>query len=168
MTWLGEAADQTFIAELVSRYRSHDPEIRLYPGVKDLLLSLRESYRFAIVTDGNAEMQRRKIAALGLSSFVDKVHYAWDLSAPKPDPASFLKAIDKLGVSPANTLVIGDDPHRDIVPARQIGCIAVRVRQGRFAFEENDEKCPPHLELQRTVDISKHLGLGRPQVKGCA
>jgi len=43
----------------------------------------------------------------------------------KPNPAIFRLATEHLGIAPQNTLMVGDSYDRDIVPAKQCGCITV-------------------------------------------
>jgi putative hydrolase of the HAD superfamily len=143
----GMAADPEFIQHLVTLYRSHRPQIALHPGARDLLARLRQRGRTAIVTDGLPIMQRRKIEALDLERAVDAVVYCWELKAPKPDPAGFLEALAKLGASPADAVVVGDNPYHDMVAARAIGARAIRVRLGRFATVPAPIDGEPDLEI---------------------
>ena len=121
------------IDTLVSCYRQHDPLIELYPGVEEMLRRLRKNYRMAVVTDGMAAMQRRKTAALKLENKVDEIIYCWELQAPKPAPAGFLTAMQKLAVTPEDTIIIGDRPDHDLAAAFTIGCRAIRIESARFA-----------------------------------
>jgi putative hydrolase of the HAD superfamily len=121
------------IETLVTLYRQHEPLIELYPGVEEMLNRLRKNYRLAIVTDGTAIMQRRKVTALALGTMVDEVIYCWELAAPKPSPAGFQAAMRKLAVTPADTIIIGDRPDHDLAAAFAIGCPAIRIESSRFA-----------------------------------
>ena len=60
----GIEATPSLLDELVQVYRSHPPQIRLCPDACRFLASDRR--RRAIITDGPADMQRSKIAALGI------------------------------------------------------------------------------------------------------
>lgn len=95
---LGLPAGAETVAALVDVYRRHLPHIALYPGVRDMLARLKERFRIAIVTDGLPLMQQNKIAALEISALTDAVVYTWRDGHPKPDPAGFLAAAEKLGV----------------------------------------------------------------------
>jgi putative hydrolase of the HAD superfamily len=121
------------IDALVMHYRQHDPLIKLYPGVSEMLRRLRRTHRLAIVTDGMAAMQRRKVAALRLNDMIDEAIYCWEIEAPKPSPDGFLAAMRKLAVTPAETIIIGDRPDHDLAAAISIGCSAILIQGTRFA-----------------------------------
>ncbi len=124
------------IADLVTVYRTHRPDIAFWPGVAEALKDLKADYRLAIVTDGLGIMQRRKVAALGLEALVDLVVYCWELDAPKPHPRPYRVALEALGSPPAEALVIGDNPAHDLAAAQALGCGFIRVVAGRFAAED--------------------------------
>jgi len=120
---LGVAPQPDLIKGLVEAYRDHRPDITLWPGVRETLGDLARDHRLAIVTDGLGLMQRRKVV------------YCWELGWPKPDPRPYLKAMEQLGGTPAETLVVGDNPGHDMAAAQAAGLRSLRVRTGRFAAE---------------------------------
>ena len=130
---VGVQPDPTLIADLVVAYRGHRPDITLWPGVADALVDLAKSYRMAIVTDGLAQMQRRKTEALGVVTLVNEILYCWELDAPKPDPAAYVDVMRRLGATPKETVVVGDRPEHDMAAARAAGCRSIRVLTGRFS-----------------------------------
>lgn len=129
----GVAASPGLVSELVQAYREHTPKIALWPGVAETLADLSRDHRLAVVTDGLALMQRRKIEALGLKSLVDEVLVCWEHDAPKPDPVCYLEALRRLGASPEEAVVIGDNPGHDMAAARAIGARSIRVLTGKYA-----------------------------------
>ncbi len=154
---LGLPAGAETVARLVDVYRRHRPHIAFYPGVRDLLVRLKERFRIAVVTDGLPLMQRNKIAALELSALTDATVYTWEDGRPKPDPAGFLAAADKLDVPPSACLIVGDDPDRDIAAARAAEMAAVRVRTGRFAARPNPENASPGADIASVTLLEQVL-----------
>jgi putative hydrolase of the HAD superfamily len=144
---LGLAAGADEITSLVALYRSHKPQVALYPGVAETLLRLRKRHRLAIVTDGLESMQRAKVSALGLESLVDTLVYCWKERAPKPEPRAFAQAIERLGGELRDAIVIGDSPHADMAAAAALGIPSIRVRSGRFASVANLPHAPPTAEI---------------------
>lgn len=144
------------IGDMIRVYREHRPVISLWPGVADTLRLLAKTHRLAIVTDGLAMMQARKVEALGVADLVDEVLLCWEHEAPKPDPACYLEAIRRLGALPAQTVVIGDNPGHDMAAAAAAGCRSIRIRSGRFAAEGHGE-FPPDAEAARFVEIAPVL-----------
>lgn len=120
------------VSALVAAYRDHKPEIQFYPGARDALVKLRARAPIAIVTDGNATMQRHKIEALQLLSLVDTIVYCWECQAPKPAILAYEIAAKQLRCEIKNAIVIGDDPLHDMAAAALIGARSIRVRTGRL------------------------------------
>lgn len=127
-------AQQIGIDNLVSVYRLHNPELIFIDGVSVVLRRLRDDgKKIAVVTDGHTSMQMRKTAALRLDAYVDSIIYCWDIGAPKPDPAGFVKAIEVMDATIGESVIIGDNPFHDIQPGALLGIDTVRVLQGRFS-----------------------------------
>jgi putative hydrolase of the HAD superfamily len=147
----GLDADPRLVAALVDAYRSHRPQIALWPGVADALADLARDHRLAIVTDGLAIMQRRKVEALAVEPMVAEVLYCWEHESPKPDPACYAEALRRLGASPEEAVVIGDNPGHDMAAAAAIGCRSIRVLTGRYAAL-GDGGFPPDATAQSFLD----------------
>jgi HAD superfamily hydrolase (TIGR01509 family) len=60
----------------------------------------------------------------GLDGLVDAWVFSYELGVAKPDAQLFLTACEKLGVAPASTLMVGDDPMAD-AGAAAVGLTAV-------------------------------------------
>ena len=157
----GLAASPALIGELVGIYRDHRPTISLWPGVADTLAALAKSYRLAVVTDGLALMQSRKVEALGVADLVDEVLLCWEHAAPKPDPACYLEALRRMDAFPAQAVVIGDNPGHDMAAAAAVGCRSVRVRTGKFAAL-GDNGFPADAEAPSFVEIAPVLARLEP------
>ena len=80
------------ISEMVSIFNGHVPCISPYPGADLLLETLAEDYKLAIVTDGHADRQRRKIAALGIAERFRVIVFTAN-GTPKPDPWGYVEAL---------------------------------------------------------------------------
>jgi putative hydrolase of the HAD superfamily len=158
---LGVPAGPEAVAALVAAYREHRPDIALYPGVAQVLGRLRERFALALVTDGLAAVQRRKIAALNLDRWTDVAVCCWEHDAPKPAVAGYVEALRRLGTSAtaaaASAVVIGDNPAHDMVAASALGLVSIRVRTGRFAAEPAPPVHAPTLEVARFTDVERAL-----------
>jgi HAD superfamily hydrolase (TIGR01458 family) len=76
----------------------------------------------------------------------------------KPSPVFFHTAMDDLGVSPDETLVVGDDIHTDIAGARNLGMRSVLVRTGKGALQRLAEHACPDHEIDSIADLIGLLG----------
>jgi putative hydrolase of the HAD superfamily len=122
------------LPELVEAYRGHLPRIRMFPGYRCLLRRLGRHYRLGIITDGNPEVQRRKVHALGLQHAVDKIIYTWDYGEDmgKPNPLSFSLMLDYLRAEPRQALYVGDNPDKDCRGAHSAGMGFAQLRVPRL------------------------------------
>lgn len=80
-----------------------------------------------LVTDMTAAIQARKIEALGLSSLIQHYVSSEEVGIEKPSAKIFSTALAKLGITPSQALMIGDDPTKDIRGAEALGIRAIRV-----------------------------------------
>lgn len=163
------AADYRFptdwIPELVALFRDHPPDIQLAADTLEVLPRLRASYRLGCVTDGWGQVQRRKVAALGVEALLDVIVFTDDHGREfwKPHPRPFLDGCAALGVAPAEAVFVGDNPARDMVGAAAAGLRAVRIRRPGAYFTARQD--PPNLprgqpeitDLRGLAGILAHL-----------
>ena len=64
----------------------------------------------------------------GLSDLFKDVVESSAVGVRKPDPAIFKLGVAALGFDPAETVMIGDSPDKDIIPAASIGCLTIWLR----------------------------------------
>ena len=121
------------IKKLVSLYRRHRPEIKVYQGVRPLLERLKSSgLKLALVTDTNWRVQARKLNALGIAKYFDRIIFTDKLNLKKPDLKIYRQIFEKFRVRPSEVLCVGDDPTCDFIGARIAGCQTLRIKQGRL------------------------------------
>lgn len=131
--WLSQhgLASGGWIADIIRAYREHAPDIAPYPDVVPLLARLRGRVRLGLITDGYADVQRRKLAALDLLDYFDVVIFSDDLGreAWKPSPLPFTTALARTGTEPRAAVYVADNPAKDFIGARRLGMSTVRVRR---------------------------------------
>lgn len=111
--------------ECLHIYRYQEPDIHLYPGVKELLKELRkEGYLLGVITDGRPEGQRAKIKALGLEELVDHILVTDEFGGPefrKPNPIAFEAMKEKLCVEYSEMCYVGDNIKKDFISPEKLG-----------------------------------------------
>lgn len=86
----------------------------------------------AILTNGPADGQRRKLKATGLMDAVDYVAIGEEIGFSKPSPFAFHAVIDRFAFSAADALMVGDSPELDYDAALNAGLDALLLdRDGR-------------------------------------
>lgn len=105
----------------------------LFDDVLPVLRRLRSrAIGTAILTNGPADGQRRKLKATGLIDAVDQVAIGEEIGFSKPSPHAFHAVIDQFGFSAADTLMVGDSPELDYDAAVNAGLSALLLdRDGR-------------------------------------
>jgi putative hydrolase of the HAD superfamily len=140
-------ADSIPTEVLVSIYRRHSPEIRLYPGYFGLLKQLSENYRLGIITDGMPEVQERKVRALGLEMLMDAVIYTWKFGEEKqkPHPHSFSLMLQFLGTEAEEALFVGDNPVKDCMGARKAGMKCAQIKTSASGAKVTCNEKPEYI-----------------------
>lgn len=130
-------SDPEEIEVLVRTYRAyndqwHDRLVVVYDGVHELLSGLkRDGAKIAIVTSKFHKGAIRGLGHCSLERYVDVIVGADDVEHAKPHPAPMLRAVELLGVTPADSIAIGDSPH-DIRSALDAGAYTCGALWGRF------------------------------------
>ena len=109
-------------------YRSHKPDIKLYPGVREMLGRIRENRKTGIITDGRPEGQRAKIEALGLNHLVDEIIITDELGGSefrKPCDMAFKIMRERMIVPFWQMMYVGDNLKKDFAAPRKLGMRAV-------------------------------------------
>jgi putative hydrolase of the HAD superfamily len=144
------AWDPRLVAELVGRYHRHRPPARPYPGAEAALGRLRAAgFRLFLVTDGDGDAQRHKVAALGLGPWFDELVFTGDWAEPqrKPSPFPFQLACGRLGLAPARCAYVGDNPDCDVQGPRALGMLTVGVATGPYAARAAGSGPAPDLRI---------------------
>ena len=103
-------------------WRHYCARMAVYPGVREFLIRARaRGIRVCVVTNLTSAIQFTKIRHLHLDSLIDFVVTSEEVGVEKPHPYIFTKALEKLGIQPAEALMIGDNHEHDIRGAAALG-----------------------------------------------
>ena len=146
------------VESMVGVYRDHDPIIELAPRTRALLIDLRRRHKLGLVTDGRADVQRKKIEALGAAELLDAVVVTAELGIgfSKPHPAAYRAAIGRLGVEAADAVYVADNPVKDFIGARSVGMASVRLRRPDGIYAELEPVSREHAPDFEITDF-RHL-----------
>ena len=81
----------------------------------------KEKIKICVVTDLTVQIQFEKFKYLNLEKYIDFVVSSEEAGIEKPDGKIFLLALEKLGMSKDEVIIIGDSLKRDIVGAENFG-----------------------------------------------
>lgn len=97
-----------------------------FPGVKELILTLREKgIRIGVGTDMTADWQLKKLERLGLLELMDFIVTSEEAEGEKPSQLFFDLVLKKAGCRPDECLFIGDNLPKDVLGAEQAGMKAL-------------------------------------------
>ena len=99
----------------------------LYDYVLPLFIELKSrGIQIAILSDLTANIQYRKIEKLGLLENIDVLITSEEVGEEKPSYKMFELAMQKMGISAKELLMIGDSRERDIIGAQEAGIKAIQ------------------------------------------
>lgn len=161
---LARAVAETYLDRLVelcrARYRTRCLErTRPYAGVPELVDAMRRrGIALAVLSNKPHEMTDRIVRALWPDNPFGVIQGYTIESARKPDPAHALRICERLGVAPADTLLIGDTP-TDVETARRAGAGIIGVTWG-FRTRDELHHAGCGMIVDRPDEIASHFGLG--------
>ncbi len=129
----------------------------LYPGALELLEAVRPTAQTGLVTNGIGEVQRARIARLGLAPFFDAVSISGELGVAKPSPEIFDHTFSLLADSDRDgAVMIGDSLTSDMA-----GGIAAGIDTVWFNRHGGDSgEVEPTHEVSSIGEIAGVLGVG--------
>lgn len=145
-----------YIASAVMAYHAQKIKyITLYDDVISCLEKLKEnSIKTAIVTDGIPIKQYEKILRLNIDDLIDLVVISDEIGIRKPNPKLFSYCLNKFKVKGHETIYIGDNIYKDIVPAKLNDIHSVYIhRGGKYDTNITGEQIPQ--EYKPDYEISK-------------
>lgn len=134
-----------YIAAAVMAYHAQKIEyIKLYDDVMPCLEKLKELLiKTVIITDGIPIKQYEKILRLNLESMIDLVVISDEIGIRKPNPRLFSFFLEKFGVKGEETIYVGDNIYKDIVPAKFNNIHSVYIhRGGKHDINKTGEEIP--------------------------
>jgi putative hydrolase of the HAD superfamily len=125
--------------------------LKLYPHVRKTLKRLREQFPLAIVSDAQSLWARGELHKVGITDYFQSIVISGDHGFRKPDPRLFQLALDGLGTAAARTLYVGNDMHRDIWGAQQLGMPTVMFDSDQGTKEHKG--CRPDATITDFRDL---------------
>ncbi len=103
-----------------------EADVRPFEGAIDTLRQLRSrGHRLALLTNGSAAFQRRKLTRFALEPLFELILIEGELGVGKPDARVFGAALQHFGAAAADAWMIGDNLEADIAGAQQLGIAGV-------------------------------------------
>jgi phosphoglycolate phosphatase len=155
---LGDGADPKEVEHghefFLSYYRAHmlDQTIA-YPGVREGLAAL-ENWSLAVLTNKPTRFSQEILVGLDLAKYFRVIHGGNSFEKKKPDPVGMLAIAREFGLSPKQTMLVGDSDI-DVQTARNAGSWVCGVTYGFGSA--GLVKCPPDLLLDSLIELPAYL-----------
>ncbi|MFC2017931.1 HAD family hydrolase [Chloroflexota bacterium] len=133
--------------------------VKLIPGAKEALQKLREmELKMGIVTARMSpkDVKRREIVRLGISQYIDAMVTGAEAER-KPAPGSLLECINRLGLSPAECVMVGDS-RVDVLTGRAASVMTIVIPNG-VASRETLSGYNPDVMLDSLDDLPGYIGI---------
>ena len=107
----------------------------LFPETLEVLGTLAPRYRFAVLSNFDGRL-RTVLGHLGVLHRFEEVVLSSEAGADKPDPWIFEHALNCVGITPNEALLVGDDPKCDIAGAQRAGWHAFHIDRPRTTLRD--------------------------------
>ena len=150
---------KSLIRKCLSVYRCHDPKISLNDDAKKLLPILKGPN--FLVTDGNRLVQKKKIEALQVKNYFEKIYitHRYGLHRAKPSTYCFDLIRRSVDCNWRDMVYVGDNPSKDFVNIKTLGIKTIRVLTGEYATMKAKKSFDAEIHISRLSDLTKHLNL---------
>ncbi len=124
------AVNDSFARRFFSRLRQlQTSQSELLPDVAETLAFLSERYKIAVISNGSKDRQAAILQKWNLHRYIPEQHLfsSQQHKRGKPNPAIFRDALARMGIRPAQAVMVGDSLKNDIYGATRVGMDAVWI-----------------------------------------
>ena len=116
----------TRLADRFTAYR--EDEMFVFPGAHDAIDALKaHGVKLALVTNGAAGPQRAKVERFALTHRFDHIQIEGEHGFGKPEERAYLHAMQALGVTAAETWMVGDNLEWEVEAPQRLGIYAIWI-----------------------------------------
>jgi len=162
---LGDTEDEGLLARaleyFLGYYRVHKLDhTTVYDGIPEVLAALAEpskgvSRKMAVLTNKPVVPSRAIVETLGMGEYFVRVYGGNSFPTKKPDPLGVRTLLEETGVTPEESLIIGDSAV-DVLTGRNAGLWTCGVTYG-FA-PHTLEQTPPDVLVENPRDLGTLFG----------
>ena len=143
---LAQAFERNFLDEILN-YND------LVEGAFEILEYLHDKgYKMHILSNGFQEVTHKKCELSGIQNYFETSTSADEINIRKPKPEIYKYALDKAGVTAAESLMIGDDWIADVEGAKSFGLSVIYFDVFDDKFEADEVKV-----IKKLIELRDHL-----------
>jgi putative hydrolase of the HAD superfamily len=131
---------EELVNSLIKMYRSHKPDISLFTDAVFFLDRIHGQKKLGLLTDGYLNVQKNKVAALGIEHLFNIIVYTDEMGRDfwKPHQAGYEKIMNKLIVTGNECIYIGDNPVKDFFGANKLGWETVQIKRPKGVYSSKE------------------------------
>jgi len=150
----GDAGYDAMSVEFLNLYEENlCRETRLFPGIQELLDSIRERHmRWGIVTNKAKRFTLPLMRLLGLGDGAGCIVCGDSAAHRKPHPAPLLMAAAALAIDPKDCIYLGDD-ERDMIAGRSAGMRVAVAQYGYLGLGNPPELWDVDLRIAHPTEL---------------
>ena len=115
--------------------------IRLYDGVTELLETLKASgKKIYLLSNAQSDFTRPEIILLGLDKYFDGIFISSEVGVKKPGVEFYEKLLKTYGITPAKSIMIGNDIKADILGAKAVGLNTLYINSNISPAEDMEQQ----------------------------
>ena len=123
---------------------------KIHPDTEKVLAEFKsKNYKIGLISN-IATPDFDIITPSGLKKYFDAVIFSYEIGIIKPDYKIFELCLEKLGVKPAQALMIGNSLKADIIGAKNAGINGILISQEQYSFSNTDIR--PYAIVPRLID----------------
>lgn len=159
--WLSQnkKGQHYYVKKCISVYRNHTPRLLLHSDAEKVI-SFFSNHPKYIVTDGNKNVQWKKISALNISHYFKGIYitHRYGIKNSKPSTHCFnlIKNIEKCEWS--DMVYVGDNPAKDFINLNPLGVQTIRVLTGGYATEKVAHPFDAQISIKNLNELPMLLG----------
>ena len=111
--------NQKNIEYIVNLFRQGVEKATMFPGMRDLLLTLKKNYKLGFISNTTI-FKSVVLDKWGIRDLFDVTSFSWEVGTKKPGKEIFDITLKKLGINPEEAVFI-DDGKNNIEKAREYG-----------------------------------------------
>lgn len=125
------AFNSQMIEDMVRIYRSHMPDITLYPDAQEVLEYLRGRKKLGLLTDGYLVTQKNKVAALQIGHYFDLIVFTDEAGrqAWKPSIWGYKRMMEHFNLHGSECAYVGDNSLKDFAGAQSLAWVTCKIER---------------------------------------
>jgi putative hydrolase of the HAD superfamily len=125
----------------------------IYKVARQELESMAERCPLVLVTNFYGNMNS-VLKEFGIDRYFAGIVESAVEGVRKPNPDIFRLAVNRLGVLPADVVMIGDSLSKDIIPAMEVGCKTIWLKGEQWEDESVSATCSPDYIVSTLQGVS--------------